>query len=219
MTSNDEGDFIGQAWAKLDRPVEGPRRWNSLVAHGTDVAAVLEALAQSPIIAARLSNAAGRTVCPVDVARLGVLACLHDFGKANRGFWGRQFSPGNPQRQHDAGHIAETRVLFHSRPLSEALRTALGADRIARWGDGVLALLVASLSHHGSPICHRIKEGWGSVEDDLWMPAEGYDPARELERLRDAAFAMFPESSQRGSGAASLAALRAPVRRPVCTEN
>jgi CRISPR-associated endonuclease/helicase Cas3 len=76
--------------------------WHSLMGHSFDVAAMFEGLLALPQIARRLGHAAGRDLQAIDVARLTVLAFLHDLGKATRGFWGRQFPANDRRRRVDA---------------------------------------------------------------------------------------------------------------------
>jgi hypothetical protein len=111
---------IPTAWAKLvpADAANGRRRWHSLVGHGTDVAAVLEALLATSTIRDRLTAAAGieLTATTVDrLCRLCVLAFLHDLGKANLGFWSKQFPEHHARRCFGighAGHVRETAPLF-----------------------------------------------------------------------------------------------------------
>jgi CRISPR-associated endonuclease/helicase Cas3 len=191
---------IANAWAKAVDSSDGRRRFHSVVGHGTDVAAVFETLCSSPIFTDRLARAAGRPLKDADVARLSVFAFLHDFGKVNRGFWGRQFERGDKRRERDAGHIGETHVVLSDRyPQRDHVMAAIGFDRMERWGDALWPLLVATLSHHGTPVKARLKPEYLQAEAALWRPAHGYDPMAELARLRDAAFAMFPEASSRSA--------------------
>jgi CRISPR-associated endonuclease/helicase Cas3 len=75
-------------WSKLRR--DGPAcrelEWHSLADHCADVAAVVEALLALPLWRERLTRLAGRPLTDICVARLCVLAALHDIGKLNIGF-------------------------------------------------------------------------------------------------------------------------------------
>ena len=85
------------AWAKLSTDESG---FHSLVAHGADVAAVMQQLLASPVVSARLTRLAGiDALDPVSSARLVALAAVHDMGKANRGFYRRAFD------ERPVGHI------------------------------------------------------------------------------------------------------------------
>ena len=72
-------------WGKSDR--EDSRRIHLLEHHMADVGACFEALLAQPTIRQRLAQSGGLTCLDdVTVARLAVLAALHDIGKVNVGF-------------------------------------------------------------------------------------------------------------------------------------
>jgi len=141
-----------QFWAKLryteERRPENIVAWHPLVAHAADVAAVVEALLQRTLLRKRLARLIGwDDLAEVHVARLAVLAALHDAGKANHGFQDQAFDP----RVRSPGHV---------RPIVEILC----ADEPARWLEplkiGEMAgwfvseevfyhFLLATWSHHG----------------------------------------------------------------------
>lgn len=176
------------AWGKLsaDRT-----RSHSLVAHSADVAAVMERLLASPVVSARLARLAGvDALDPVTVARLVVLAAVHDMGKANRGF----FLRASPEPQGlRAGHIKPVVDLLARGAWTSAARWVpsttqrrlidpLRLDRLALWTGGfagLLPVLDAVLAHHGRlPLP-------GNPDRRLWEAADGYDPVVELARLGD----------------------------------
>jgi len=65
-------------WAKL---------WQRLEAHVADVAAVTEALLKRTILRSRFGRLLEQeALSDVHIARLSVLAALHDVGKVNHGF-------------------------------------------------------------------------------------------------------------------------------------
>lgn len=182
-----------QAWAKLADGAALP-----LSDHGGDVAAVLKALFDLTLWRERLEVAAGRPLSGQDIARLCALAYLHDLGKANRGFWQRQFE-GAPR----VGHTAVTAALFD---LAEARPVKVLDGLIARWGAD--QLFCAVMAHHGEPLqtlCPPADErGRGEITDRIkrdrthWEPGEDYDPMVELQRLLDDAQARFPEAFSEG---------------------
>jgi len=150
-----------------------------LVDHGADVAAVLQEVLNNTAWADRLAAAAGRALTTQDAARLEVLADLHDLGKCNRGFWGRQVA-ASPR----VGHTNVTAALFApalaDRPVVRALSAA-----IRDWG--CEELFVAIMAHHGLPL-----ESYSAEIDSRdrknadrahWRGDSAYDPLRELERL------------------------------------
>ena len=75
----------GSAWAKYDSE---SRTTHRLEHHCADVAACFEALLADQVLRDRFRVAAGKSdgLCEVTLARLAVLAFLHDFGKLNAGF-------------------------------------------------------------------------------------------------------------------------------------
>src|SRR5687767_3209160 len=120
------------AWAKL---LDG--RVLPLADHAADVAAVLDALLSRGWLDG-LARAAKRAITPRERERFVALAFLHDIGKANRGFWRRQF-----QGSSLIGHTAQVLGLFgidRLAPLAVTL-ASMGED-----------LLMATLAHHGRPI-------------------------------------------------------------------
>ena len=78
--------------------------WHPLADHCADVAACCETLLLETILARRLAALAGRELLsPVQIARLGVLATLHDIGKFNHGFQNKALA----KAPFTAGHLGE----------------------------------------------------------------------------------------------------------------
>src|SRR6187200_1716119 len=109
----------GTCWAKM-KPRRGEATdWHPLLDHSIDVAACAESLLGTPIIRARLVALAATDRVPNEwIARLTVLAFLHDFGKANLGFQERR-----------AGHIKEAAYVAGARDR----RIAAGLDFLDHW--------------------------------------------------------------------------------------
>ena len=74
--------------ARRERLAAGPViAWRSLIDHSADVAAMFRALLLTPGTRARLEQLSRLSaLSDAPISRLTVLAALHDFGKANRGF-------------------------------------------------------------------------------------------------------------------------------------
>ena len=177
------------AWAKLNS--EG--RWLPLEDHAGDVGTVLAALIgefgkRYPSLTAQQAE------------RLTVLAYLHDLGKANRGFWKRQF-PNSPM----IGHTSVTAALFHHFG-GEGAVIKLDA-LIEDWG--CFEIFPAVMAHHGKPLdvysCVNPHEPIPpSIQEKIddgkqfWMGDGGYSPIAELERLLDAAKTRYPLAFQPG---------------------
>ncbi|MFN7695603.1 MAG: HD domain-containing protein [Burkholderiales bacterium] len=86
-----------EAWSKLDRLASDPKPRLSLVGHCIDVAAVLAALLELPVMRRRLERLTGRPLDGMDCARLQVLAFLHDVGKAGSGFYSKTLPEAKQQ--------------------------------------------------------------------------------------------------------------------------
>jgi CRISPR-associated endonuclease/helicase Cas3 len=163
----------------------------------TDVAAVLSALIELRAVSRALERAAGRTLSPIDRARLTALAFLHDIGKANTGFQVRYW-PERAQRPLawavvECGHGPQGWALFAG-GLHGARRVTAGLplQAMAAWGDAVDSLLHASISHHGRPV----------GEDNtfvIWQPVQQgaaciYDPATAVAAMGERVQTLFPDA-------------------------
>lgn len=172
-----------QLWAKLEHDKDGRvQRWHPFIDHCADVAACFEAILRHTILGQRLARLIGqRALTDVQIARLTVLAALHDAGKANDGFQAR--ARGGPI----VGHVHEFVCALSKGNTARALLKAVGSVHLqAFFGEPAAHLLFASVGHHGRP-----------PAGDKW-------PARELARywsagaiqgvvdLRDAALRWCP---------------------------
>ncbi len=181
---------LTEPWGKLAHDASGRVvAVQTLRDHSADVAAVLRALVEVDGVSARLAVLAGRPLDPTTVARLEYLTYLHDCGKVNRGFQARIV-----QSAPVIGHIKPLAALFGRVPdksLMIAGYDAIGAEHLARWGDGVTSLLDAIFSHHG--------RAWPADEPGVgqaryWKPGPDGEPIAELRRLRLDADSEFPRA-------------------------
>lgn len=162
--------------------------------HCADVAACFEALLAEPGIKRRFDSAVGGSgLDPTTVARLTVLAFLHDFGKTNVGF---QYSVGNHQGAAPAhqGHIKAS-LYACRRP---DVLSALGLPELAElWGqDAVENLLFAALAHHGRPA--TVPNTSAAGPDNIWRPFAGYAPLVSCRHLFECSRRWFPEAFEKG---------------------
>jgi len=184
------------AWGKFS-PSDGTALFHRLEHHCADVAACFEALVADPVLAARFTRATGsdqRMLDRVTLGRLAVIAFLHDFGKINAGF---QFKVHDrsalpPDPPPPMGHITESFYLVAQPDICERLGLPQLLDE---WGDGVDALLLGALSHHGRPPAVPVG---GDGPRSIWNPFAGYDPATTASLLRERARKWFPDAFEAG---------------------
>jgi CRISPR-associated endonuclease/helicase Cas3 len=182
-------------WAKLRRADEDEARremrrasgpvsaWRSLVDHSADVAAVFDAAVRVSGTLARLENLADRALeRDTELARLGVLAAMHDFGKANRGFQARR-----DLRAQLVGHVREAWIGLSDPRVLPRLADAIPLREAESWfGTGSIAMAVA---HHGFPLNPTSQ---GRDDTALWAVANGDDPVASLAPLGAAIRLWFP---------------------------
>ena len=152
-----------------------------------------------------------------DLNRLAALAFLHDLGKANTGFWERQF----PERQFPGkpwvGHTAEAAPLFYVPAIAcEPVPSRL-CSLVEAWGAG--DLFSATMAHHGRPLevyagdegCPELGRGArchlraNKRPASYWRPRGGYNPLEQLAQLLSAAEARFPDAFTDGPALPSSA--------------
>ena len=184
-----------QPWGKLTRSADGETSLHPLLDHMTDVASVLSELLCLPGVRRAAERTAGRALTDVDLARLAALAFLHDIGKANSGFQGRWWS-GRTERPRywvapACGHGPQGWGLLSGSCYS-AMQAVQGLplEQMDLWGEGVLALLLASISHHGRPVTAEGSEViWHAVRDGERLV---YDPAHAVAEMGACIQRMYP---------------------------
>jgi len=179
----------GQLWAKLHRGPHGEIvGWHSLVDHSADVAGVVGALLDLPVLNRRLAKAAHLESLDAHTCRrLEALAFLHDIGKANRGFQAR-IAPGAPT----IGHIDQVAWIFKDALAADhcaRLYAILGLDRVDEWfaSGSACELWDAVFAHHGRPWDVR-------PADPHWRVVGDSDPIGELAPMRQALDRWFEDA-------------------------
>lgn len=182
-------------WAKLLEEDDRVVAFHPLVDHCADVAACAEALLVESILGRRLAALAGLPgLHPVQVARLGVLAALHDAGKVNLGFQNKAHG-----RTPTAGHLSEiVDLLRYGGGYSERdrLLEAMALLQMVPWcedDEGLSSLLLTAFSHHGRPV-----PGSAAVQPALWKPQHGLDPFAALTDLVAHTRRWFPDAWREG---------------------
>jgi len=175
------------AIAKSDRQTGSTR---SLVGHSLDVAHCVYAMLTRGASRRRLGAAAGLDLSDVHVARLAVLAGLHDMGKSTNGFQERINGMGR-----GTGHVAEAVAVVNAQgALPDAVRSAICADLINTWCDDPQSVLYAIFCHHGEPVPQlRINAATASLTQQ-WAATAGYNPVTEVDALTKTLSGVFPQA-------------------------
>ncbi|MBN2358787.1 MAG: CRISPR-associated helicase Cas3' [Deltaproteobacteria bacterium] len=179
-------------WGKMARDGDNNVvEWHPLIDHCADVAAVCEALLTATLLRKRLARLGGlEDLDDVQVARLCVLAALHDIGKFNNGFQNKALTkPG-----FAAGHVSEVLALFSAAGYREtkSLNTALRFSELQGWAvdpETVCQLLVAAISHHGRPAAVG-----GHGQQAWWSTDQGRDPFAGIADLVEQSQVWFPKA-------------------------
>jgi CRISPR-associated endonuclease/helicase Cas3 len=184
------------AWGKLNKGDSHP-----LSAHMLDVAACFLAATETRSIRRALTRAAGRVLTDLDIARLAVLAFLHDIGKANAGFQAKRWLASGQSVPQGwpvlAGHSSEALCIFENDRLQHLI-AELPVDEMSTWGAACWSLWRASISHHGRPVGSP-----SNVAIEIWQPVIQagqvvYHPQIVLREIGQCVREWFPEAFQDG---------------------
>ncbi|MDE2786643.1 MAG: CRISPR-associated helicase Cas3' [Chloroflexota bacterium] len=198
--------YTTRFWGKSDR--SAPERIHLLEHHLADVGACFEALVQQPLIRRRLAHTAGwNDIDDITAARLCVFAALHDVGKVNIGFQAQIWRPdewsAGQRPPGRAGHTLDLTPVLNGddRATSSWFYDALGWwwDATEMWddcgGETVCGLLVATLSHHGTPL--QLDSG-RAEHPQLWRRYGELDPQEQVYRIGRLVREWFPEAFNEG---------------------
>jgi len=177
-------------WGKLRTADGQPVEWHPLHDHCADVAACCEALLQTTLLGRRLALLAGcDAFSQGQIARLSVIAALHDIGKFNLGFQNKAFI--NPA--FAAGHVGTVLSLFgdDDKPEQQRLVESARFEVLERWGvdNASLRLLIASICHHGRAV--EVGQGYAPR---CWQSARGLDPFAGIAELAALTRYWFPNA-------------------------
>lgn len=173
---------LAEPWAKTNAGGET----RSVFDHCFDVAVTVSAILNRDIERRRLNTAFGTDLTEAHLARLSVLAGLHDFGKTLKGFQDKlDRKPGT-----SSGHVAEAlAVLSAVRETHEAI----GIDLLRLWFTGPTDAVYVAVCHHGEPVGDdRIRRHLATVGNLLQPTCFGHDPLTEMRRLKERLLDVFP---------------------------
>lgn len=177
-------------WGKLRQADDGTvLGWLPLEHHCTDVAAVFRGLCELPGPRRALERACGVALTSAHLDRFAVLAFLHDIGKCNRGFQSKAVQTVSLK----AGHIRELALFFADETWQRSLLDAIAFADLEGWftePEGVLRMLLASVSHHGEPIDIRNVDTHHLPR--LWQADRERDPMRDMAGLTAEAGKLYP---------------------------
>jgi CRISPR-associated endonuclease/helicase Cas3 len=189
-------------WGKLDQDEQGRvLEWNPVEAHCADVAASAEALLRDTSLGMRMAHLTGRrSLHPILLARLVVLAALHDLGKYAISFQNRPY----PDRKPQGGHVEPiVKALSFGGRLTERLIAMLSPLEV--FGSEWASFLAASISHHGRPEKIGASDGDSTGFDpSVFEPSRGLDPLSGMQRLIDFTRVWCPEAFEPGPPEAEL---------------
>jgi len=179
------------SWAKIRSDKNGATTsWQPLEAHCADVAAVTEALLNNTILRLRLGHILGQErLSDIQIARLCVLAVLHDVGKVNHGFQDRAYSCSAPRIGHVSPLIDFMRWTGQEQ---QEIIAALDLYEMKNWFDSeddLVAFLLATFAHHGRPVHPSSR-----FNPELWQANEKRNPINEMSNLRSKAYQWFPDA-------------------------
>jgi CRISPR-associated endonuclease/helicase Cas3 len=149
-------------------------------------------LMASTILQRRLAAAFEAELTDIHLDRLAVLAGIHDFGKALKGFQDKLEPPSNFALAESRGHVAEAlAVLANSADVKNAIRLPL----LSQWFGRIADALFVSICHHGEPVGDdRIHPHLAVISKLLAPTRYGHDPITEIRRLSDFLIGKFPKA-------------------------
>lgn len=193
---------LNDAFGKLEHcsPNGETTNWLPLVDHSVDVAYCIERICRCNSIRRALTSAGQRALDDADVARLTVIALMHDIGKASSSFQSKRWAEGHRPNYwpHPSGHGAQAIYLFQDDEKVAHLLDALPVEAMIGWGEtGLIPLLFASFSHHGRPLLENVQTQ-SQVSHEDWQPVTDragiiqYSPLPVVEEISRRAKELFP---------------------------
>jgi CRISPR-associated endonuclease/helicase Cas3 len=164
----------------------------SLLDHCRHVAVMARRLMASPVLRRRLAAAFEVDLTEQHLDRLAILAGLHDFGKALKGFQDKLEGTSLTSR----GHVAEAlAVLANNADVQSAIQLPL----LTEWFEPVSQALYTAICHHGEPVGDdQIRPHLSLIAELVARTRYGHDPIIEIRKLSEALIALFARVKEPG---------------------
>ena len=132
--------------------------------------------------------AADRTLTSVDIARLTVLAFLHDVGKLHPGFQAKAW-PDASNGMNKVGHL-DAGAAIYGNCEEPKLGENLHLESLNDWGID-WNILLSVLAHHGRPFDHSKSF---RIAGRYWRTAPNYNPVLQAELMGQSVKRWFPDA-------------------------
>ena len=139
--------------------------------HRADLTACTEALIERTLLGRRLARIGGGEVLAQNqVARLCVLASLHNFGQFSIAFQNKRLDrPPFPTRGHPREALG---LLNDGYRFADRAWECLALEEIATWGEDMDGLFHATILHHGRPVRREATcDPSGGRRPVSWIPS------------------------------------------------
>ena len=162
----------------------------SLLDHCRHVAVMARRLMASPVLRRRLAAAFETDLTERHLDRLAILAGLHDFGKALKGFQDKLEGTTLTSR----GHVAEALAVLAN---NAAVQTAIQLPLLAEWFEPVHHALYTAICHHGQPVGDdQIRPHLPLIAELVARTRYGHEPIIEIGKLSEALIALFTRAKE-----------------------
>ncbi len=146
----------------------------------------------SPILRRRLAAAFGTDLIEQHLDRLAILAGLHDFGKALKGFQDKLEGTTLTSR----GHVSEALAVLAN---NAAVQTAIQLPLLAEWFEPVHHALYTAICHHGEPVGDdQIRPHLPLIAELVGRTRYGHDPIVEIRKLSEALIRLYSNAREPG---------------------
>jgi CRISPR-associated endonuclease/helicase Cas3 len=162
----------------------------SLLDHCRHVAVMARQLMASSVLRCRLAAAFETDLTERHLDRLAILAGLHDFGKALKGFQNKLEGATLTSRKH----VSEALAVLANKA---TVQTAIQLPLLAEWFEPVHHALYTAICHHGQPVGDdQIRPHLPLIAELVARTRYGHDPIVEIGKLSEALIALFSRAKE-----------------------